>query len=170
MKRKLVLSFFEIILCFLLIFSGCSSRADSFQKNMANDFNASVTYKGNADIQEMNRFLSNNIYPHAKDQKAVVFTIHFVNHTSFDISNFAIAAISTNLVYIDPDFVYSEGPCRIETMENKDVDVFAYVNEDMTDNELQQWAEKEIFTYTFWRDGSEDEVIMKYCDGVFVKQ
>lgn len=155
-------------LALLICMSGCTYI--KLQEQLTVDFTASVSYEGNADQETMDQFLNYYTYPHSKNQKPVMFTIHFSNQSHTDISNFILKDVQTDCVYIDPDFVFSEGPCRIESMKTKDVSVFAYVDENMTTQELNQWVKQQIFTYDLYPEIDGASITLEfYGDGTLVK-
>lgn len=162
MKIKRVLQMSLVIICVAVLFCGCKNSIQAMRKETEKNLSIIVTYSGEAKQSEMETFLTPNVYPRAEDQKAVLFTIHFDNQTNISFSNFDLQDIQTDEVYIDHAFVYSEGPCRIEAGQKKEVQVFAYVNKNMTDVDLQKWAGWHTFTYTFWVDETDQSITLKY--------
>ena len=162
MKIKRVLQMSLVIICVAVLFCGCKNSIQAMRKETEKNLSIIVTYSGEAKQSEMETFLTPNVYTRAEDQKAVLFTIHFDNQTNISFSNFDLQDIQTDEVYIDHAFVYSEGPCRIEAGQKKEVQVFAYVNKNMTDVDLQKWAGWHTFTYTFWVDETDQSITLKY--------
>lgn len=162
MKIKRILRMSLVIICVAVLFCGCQSTTQAMRKETEKHLSIIVTYSGVVKQSDMDIFLSPNVYPKAENQKAVFFTIHFDNQTDISFSNFDLQDIRTDEVYIDHAFVYSEGPCRIEAGQKKDVQVFAYVNKNMTGVDLQKWAGWHTFTYTFWVDQTEQSITLKY--------
>lgn len=162
MKTKRILRMSLVIICVAVLFCGCKNTIQAMRKETEKDLSINVTYSGVVKQSEMDTFLTPNVYPRAEDQKAVFFTFHFDNQTDISFSNFDLQDIQTDEVYIDHAFVYSEGPCRIEAGQKKDVQVFAYVNKNMTDVDLEKWAGWHTFTYTFWVDQTDQSIRLKY--------
>ncbi len=162
MKIKRILRMSLVIICVAVLFCGCKNTIQAMCKETEKHLSIIVTYSGEVKQSEMDTFLTPNVYPRAEDQKAVFFTFHFDNQTDISFSNFELQDIQTDEVYIDHAFVYSEGPCRIEAGQKKEVRVFAYVNKNMTDVDLQKWAGWHTFTYTFRVDQTDQSITLKY--------
>lgn len=162
MKIKRILQMSLVIICVAVLFCGCKNTIQAMRKETEKNLSIIVTYSGEAKQSEMDTFLAPNVYPRAEDQKAVFFTFHFDNQTDISFYNFDLQDIQTDEVCIYHDFVYSEGPCRIEAGQKKEVQVFAYVNKNMTDVDLQKWAGWHTFTYTFWVDETDQSITLKY--------
>lgn len=162
MKIKRILQMSLVIICVAVLFCGCKNTIQAMRKETEKNLSIIVTYSGEAKQSEMDALLTPNVYPRAEDQKAVSFTFHFDNQTDISFSDFDLQDIQTDEVSINNAFVYSEGPCRIEAGQKKEVQVFAYVNKNMTDLDLQKWAGWHTFTYTFWVDETDQSITLKY--------